>query len=316
MSGRHVIAIDVGGTTMKGALVDAAGGLACVERRPTNREEGGDVVVDRILAFARDLLDRAREQHGETDVRAVGLGVPGLVDEANGMAVSAVNLGWDRIPLARLVRDSTGLPAVLGHDVRLAGLAEGRLGAAAGSMDYLFIALGTGIGAAAVLRGQAYTGSHGVGGEFGHMVVDPEGPPCACGKRGCVEALSSAGAIERRYAALCPGARDVSARDVAALVNAGNLKATQVWDEAVAALGRAIANYAILLDPELVVIGGGLASAGATLFEPLGDTVAGAILFEPGPRIEPAGLGDDAGCIGAGLNAWITPGVQPEAPCN
>lgn len=299
-----VLAVDVGGTTMKSALVDAEGRIQAVDRRATGREESGEAVVERILAFVDELIAKARATQGADQIRAIGLAVPGLVDEANGIAVEAANLAWNRVPLVRLVEERTGLPATLGHDVRVAGLAEGRIGCAAGVNDYLFVALGTGIGADVVLSGTAYIGAHSVGGEFGHMVVDPDGPQCSCGRRGCVEAFASAGAIERMYLAQRPDAGPVTARDVVDRAGEGDRTATQIWREAVAALALAIANYAVLLDPEMVVVGGGLASAGDALFTPLREHVRGQIIFGPGPRIEPAAMGSDAGVIGAGLMAW------------
>lgn len=311
MGADWVVAVDVGGTTMKGAPADRRGRLEAVERRPTESERGPDAVVDRLLDFVDELVSRARREHGPDAVAGVGVGVPGVVDERAGVAVWSANLGWDRVPLRDLLRERTGLPAVIGHDVRLGGLAEGLAGAAAGARDYLFVALGTGVGAAVTLNGTAYVGHQGVGGELGHMVVDPEGPECPCGKRGCVEALASAGGVQRRYRQLSGGEEKVPAREVAERASQGDPVARRVWDEAIAALGRAIANYAVLLDPERVVIGGGMAEAGDSLFGPLREAVARGVLFGDPPGIVRAALGEDAGCRGAAFQAWLALGIDP-----
>ncbi len=186
-----VVAIDLGGTGMKGGVATAPGELAHFETRPTAREDGPEAVLERLAAFASDLA--AREP-----VTAVGVAVPGLVDDAAGRAVVSVNLGWRDVPLRERLGEALGLPVAVAHDVRAAALAEGELGAARGCRDWLLVTLGTGVGAAVVLGGSPYGGAHSAGGELGHLVVVPDGPECACGGRGCVEALAPAGAIERR----------------------------------------------------------------------------------------------------------------------
>jgi len=302
MSAACVVAVDVGGTTLKGGLCDREAALLHRERRATPRDSS-EALVDGICALVDALAAEGRARFGEDGVAGVGLGVPGLVDEARGAALRAVNLPWRDLPLADLVAERCGLPVALGHDVRAAAAAEAALGAGRGAGDVLFVAIGTGIGGAIVAGGRPYGGAHGRAGEIGHTVVDPDGPPCACGARGCVEALASAAAIERAYAET--GAGDgASAREVAALAGAHDPAARAVWDRAVAALAAGLADASMLLDPARIVVGGGLAEAGPALLDPLAAAVAERLTLGAAPRIVGAQLGAEAGCRGAALLAW------------
>ncbi|MGH3714684.1 MAG: ROK family protein, partial [Micromonosporaceae bacterium] len=200
-----VVAIDVGGTVTKCALVGAGDhAVKHAERHPTGASDGTDAVVARLLSLAEGLTDRARGL-GLTP-RAVGLVVPGIVDEARGMAAYAANLGWLDLPLRDLAAQRTGLPTVLGHDVRAGGLAEARLGAGRGVAQLLFVPIGTGIAGAHVVAGHPASGAHGAACELGHVVVRPSGRPCGCGRRGCLEAEASARAVADRYAELTAAA--------------------------------------------------------------------------------------------------------------
>lgn len=306
---RFVIGIDVGGTGLKGAVIDRQGNVFVKENRPTQRERGPEAVVESILAFADDLTKRSRDPSGANRIAAAGVAVPGLIDEKTGVALASVNLEWKDVPLRRLLEERLGVPAVIGHDVRTAGIAEGLLGAARSSKDYLFLTLGTGIGAAVVLHGFAYTGAHNVGGEFGHMVVQPGGPLCGCGRHGCIEILASASAVVQRYRSMTQTPANITARDVAERMTAGDPVAEKVWEEAIDALSMGIANYITLLDPERVVIGGGMADAGKMLFEPLITQLATEVTLQPVPPVLPAALGNDAGYLGTALKAWLALGV-------
>jgi glucokinase len=302
MTAACVVAIDVGGTTLKGGLCDRDGAVLHRERRDTPRDSS-DAVVEAIAALVESLAAEGRRRCGADGVAGVGLAVPGLVDEPNRIATRAVNLPWRDLPLADLVAERCGLPVAFGHDVRAAAAAEAALGAGRGARDVLFVAIGTGIGGAIVVDGRPYGGAHGRAGEIGHTVVDPDGPRCACGARGCVEALASAAAIERAYAET--GAGDgASAREVAALAGAHDPAARAVWDRAVAALAAGIADAVALLDPAPIVVGGGLAEAGAALLEPLSAAVEERVTLGAAPPIVAAELGAEAGCRGAALLAW------------
>ncbi|MEU4262630.1 MULTISPECIES: ROK family protein [Streptomycetaceae] len=300
---RHVIALDVGGTGMKAALVGADGTLLHEARRATGRERGPEAVVETVLGFAADLQAHGRDRFGEGCV-AAGVAVPGIIDAERGIAVYAANLGWRDVPLRTLVGERLGgIPVALGHDVRTGGLAEGRIGAGKGADRFLFVPLGTGIAGAIGIAGGIEAGAHGYAGEIGHVVVRPDGPDCGCGQRGCLETLASASAVSRAWAA-ASGDPDADAADCAKAVASGDPAALRVWEDAVDALAAGLVTALTLLDPGTLIIGGGLAEAGETLFTPLRAAVEERVTFQKLPHIVPAALGDTAGCLGAGLLAW------------
>ncbi|WP_329339535.1 ROK family protein [Streptomyces sp. NBC_01352] len=300
---KHVIALDVGGTGMKAALVGARGELLHQARRATGRERGPEAVVEGILGFAAELRAYGVEHLGEP-AAAAGVAVPGIVDEDRGIAAYSANLGWRDVPLRELLGERLGgVPVALGHDVRTGGLAEGRIGAGKGADRFLFVPLGTGIAGAIGIGGRVEAGAHGFAGEIGHIVVRPRGTACPCGQRGCLERYASAAAVSEAWAAACqdPGA---DAADCAKAVASGDPDAVRVWQDAVDALADGLVTALTLLDPRTLIIGGGLAESGETLFTPLRDAVQRRITFQKPPEIVPAALGDTAGCLGAGLLAW------------
>ncbi|MFI2434488.1 ROK family protein [Streptomyces sp. NPDC018693] len=300
---RHVIALDVGGTGMKAALVGADGALLHQARRATGRERGPDAVVAGILDFAAELHAYGAVHLGGS-AAAAGVAVPGIVDEPHGIAAYSANLGWREVPLRALLADRLGgIPVALGHDVRTGGLAEGRVGAARGADRFLFVALGTGIAGAIGVDGRVEAGAHGFAGEIGHVVVRQDGPACPCGQHGCLERYASAAAVSEAWAR-ASGDPEADAADCAKAVASGDPNAVRVWQHAVDALADGLVTALTLLDPRTLVIGGGLAEAGETLFTPLRDAVRQRVTFQKLPTIVPAALGDTAGCRGAGLLAW------------
>jgi glucokinase len=296
-----VAALDVGGTAMKGALVGPDGATRCPLRRPTPHRQGPGVVVDAAGGALRELLEDARRER--LGVAAAGVVVPGIVDDARGVAVFSANLGWRDLPLRALLEARTGLPVALGHDVRAGALAEATLGAARGEADVLFVPVGAGIAAAAIVDGRLLHAG-GYAGELGHLQVDPGGEPCGCGGRGCLETVASGAALARRYAARA-GRPVAGAAPVAERVRAGDPDAAAVWADAVAALAQGLAAAVALLGSRLVVVGGGLAGAGDLLLHPLTEALLARL--SPGsarvPRLVLAALGDQAGCLGAALLA-------------
>jgi glucokinase len=269
------------------------------------------VVVDAVGGALRELLEDARRQRLE--VAAAGVVVPGIIDEARGVAVFSANLGWRDLPLRALLEARTGLPVGLGHDVRAGALAEATLGAARGEADVLFVPVGAGIAAAAIVDGRLLVAG-GYAGELGHLQVDPDGEPCGCGGRGCLETVASGAALARRYAARA-GRPAAGAAAVAERVRAGDPDAEAVWADAVAALAQGLAAAVALLGSRLVVVGGGLAGAGDLLLRPLTEQLLARL--SPGstrvPRLVLAALGDQAGCLGAALLARGAP-VAGAAP--
>ncbi|WP_338897542.1 ROK family protein [Streptomyces sp. TG1A-60] len=322
---RHVIALDVGGTGMKAALVGADGtpsgggpgvrpALLHRARRATGRERGPDAVVASVLDFAAELRAYGERRFGEP-ASAAGVAVPGIVDSDRGLAVYAANLGWRDVPLRALLAERLGgLPVALGHDVRTGGLAEGRVGAGRGADRFLFVALGTGIAGAIGVDGRVEAGAHGFAGEIGHIVVRPRGAPCPCGQRGCLERFASAAAVGEAWAE-ATGDPEADAADCAKAVESGDPRAGAVWQHAVDALADGLVTALTLLDPRTLVIGGGLAEAGETLFTPLRAAVERRVTFQKVPAIVPAALGDTAGCLGAGLMAWdLITTTPPKGP--
>ncbi|MFI6639595.1 ROK family protein [Streptomyces sp. NPDC050504] len=300
---RHVIALDVGGTGMKAALVGSDGTLLHEARRATGRERGPEAVIETIVDFAAELRAVGEERFG-TAAEAAGVAVPGIVDAENGIAVYAANLGWRDVPLRDLLSARLGgVPVALGHDVRTGGLAEGRIGAGKGAGRFLFVPLGTGIAGAIGIEGRIEAGAHGCAGEIGHVVVRHGGTECGCGQRGCLERYASASAVTLAWAG-ASGDPDADAADCAKAVESGDPRAVRVWQDAVDALADGLVMALTLLDPDTLIIGGGLAEAGETLFTPLRAAVEERVTFQKLPTIVPAALGDTAGCLGAGLVAW------------
>jgi len=257
-AGSAVLAFDVGGTDMKAALVDAIGSIRDIVRVPTpiDGERTADAVVGRMGELADELLSN----HVDVRPLAAGLLVPGQVDDEGGVGVLSENLGWSSYPFRDRAEARLGMPVSFGHDVRGAGEAEYRLGAAVPFRNVVVMSIGTGIAGAIFLNGELYAGD-GMAGEIGHSKV-ANGPQCACGGWGCLEAVASAGAIARRYAQatgqVVSGAKDVL--DRAAL---GDVRAREIWESALDALALDLSHTVALLAPQAIVIGGGLSQAGA-----------------------------------------------------
>ncbi|WP_051844588.1 ROK family protein [Streptomyces globisporus] len=307
-----VIALDVGGTSMKAALLDRDLKALHTVRRATPRRWGPDAVIAEIVAVLRDLERNASTR--EFTVRGAGVVVPGIVDEDTRTAVYSANLGWRDLPLAAFLEATSGLPVALGHDVRAGGIAECRLGAARGAQDVWFVPIGTGISAAVFCDGRPVR-ARGYAGELGHVVVEPGGEPCACGARGCLETVASAHAVASAYSARS-GRQADGAAAVAAMLAQGDPDARAVWDRAVEALAAALTTATTLFAPEVVVLGGGLAEAGGLLLDPLRVALARRLTFQRRPELVLAELGDMAGCLGAGLAAWQAAGsgASPQHP--
>ncbi|MFE9560922.1 ROK family protein [Streptomyces sp. NPDC006487] len=300
-----MIALDVGGTSMKGAVVDRGMRPLTTGRATTPRDQGPDAVIDAIARQLRRLVSEARSI-GREPV-AAGVVVPGIVDEPGQCAVHSVNLGWRDVPLAAVLQDATGLTVRIGHDVRAGGLAESRLGAARGVDDALFVAIGTGISSVQLFEGRPLRAG-GYAGELGHLAVAPPAERCACGRSGCLEAVASARAIASAYTARS-GREVEGAEEVAALAAQGDPEARGVWERAVGALAEAFAACATVLAPERIVVGGGLSRAGGLLLDPLRVALDGRLSCQRRPELVQAALGAQAGCLGAGLLGWEAAGA-------
>lgn len=288
-----VLAVDLGGTAIKGALVDRRGRTVRELVRPTPRGSAIAALEAVVAALSGE----------ERIVRVVSAVVPGVVDVAAGRIVFAGNLGLRDVPVRERLAALTGLETVVEHDVRAAGVAERTIGAARESDDHIVVVCGTGVAASVVSGGAVVGGAHGVAGEFGHVPVWPDGELCECGQRGCLERYVSAAAIARRYVAL-GGEPGVSAREVAERLTS-DPAAAHAWEEACEAMALGIAGAAALLDPELVVISGGLAEAGEALASPVRERLTARLAWRSAvPELRCSPLGARAGMLGAAVLGW------------
>jgi glucokinase len=278
---------------MKGATRDSDGVVRSLRRFATPRELGPDAVVLAVQDAVAALVAEAPESE------AIGLVVPGTVDESAGVALYSENIGWRDIPFRALVAESSGLPVGFGHDVRAGGLAERTLGAARGSRDFLFMPIGTGISGAMVVEGRSI--DRMLGGEIGHLDVGSN-RRCVCGLTGCLETVATGPSIASIYAERS-GNVVVGAKPVVTRMQAGDTIAAGVWNDAVTGIAQALVTYVTLLSPDLIVIGGGLSSAGDLLVEPLRLTLRSRLAWQDEPRIVLAELGELSGNVGAHLLA-------------
>ena len=299
-AGVPVLAFDVGGTTIKSAYVDEAGGLHGITRTPSPAK-GPDAPAQILAIVKHKLTEYQKDQVIRGEPQAIGIGIPGIFDDDKGIGRYSENLGWQDVDFAAKAAQLFDLPVGFIHDVRAAGLAEMRVGAGQGAQNAAVITLGTGIAAALFLDGKPYAAG-GLAGEIGHGIAVPHGEACTCGNLGCLEAMASAAAIARRYAKA--SGRDVAgAREVLEAAASGDTIAQAVWDSAVAALAAAIAQITGLLAPDRIILGGGLAEAGATLLTPLQAQVAGLLRVSAPPQLVQATAGENAGLLGAALRA-------------
>ncbi len=295
--GARVLAVDVGGSTIKAEVVDSQGTVLAAAVEPT---PFGEAALRRVASLGRRLIDKVgASAHGR--VSRAGLVVPGLVDRAGGVGVYSGNVGWRDLAFVPALQGAWDIPVLLDHDVTIAGWAEWRAGAARGCDDMFFVALGTGVAATTVAGGRLLRGGLSQGGEFGHIVVRPGGPLCVCGRRGCVEAVVSAAAIAREYAASTGRQVDGAVDVVAAL--ADDPLASRVWNEAMAALADGLITVVNLLSPTRIVIGGGLAGAEGALIKPLAIALAERVTIVPAPELVTAEFGSRAAVVGAAMLA-------------
>ncbi|MGH2390350.1 MAG: ROK family protein, partial [Chloroflexota bacterium] len=250
----HVIGIDVGGTKIAGAIVTARGDLCYSLQEPTRAWEGPETLMRRLIAMAAQLRDR------RPDVAAIGVASAGQIDPELGTVVYANrNLpGWTGMPIAARLHGALSLPVSVDNDVRALALAEAHWGAGMGSGVLLVAALGTGIGGAIVLDGRLFRGAGNSAGELGHIPVTASGPRCGCGNRGCLEAYAGGPRIAAAYTRVTRG-EPCDLRAVAAAARNGDDRAVAVFAQAGRMLGRGLAGLANTLDPDRLVIGGGVA---------------------------------------------------------
>lgn len=271
-----ILAIDIGGTRYSLGLATVEGKLLKRVVRTTDRSGGAAWMVERILEEGRKLLTASPEP-----VSACGIGFGGPVDFAAQRIVNSTHVsGWDDMPLADIVQRKLGIPAIVDNDANAGGLGEFRFGAGRGSRNLVYYTVSTGIGGGIVLNGEIYRGSNGNAGELGHVPILPDGPLCACGNRGCLEALCSGTAIGRRAAEAvrkqrgrgirrAGGEGPVSAKAVFDAARQGDKLALEIVNETCCYLGMGLATTMNAFAPDVIVIGGGVSKAGRVLFDPL-----------------------------------------------
>lgn len=316
-----IIAVDLGGTQLRAALFTPDGVIHKRVSRETNASAGPDAVLERICQTAEQIVPK------DGRVQAIGVSAPGPLDPFNGVVLGAPNLpGWDRVPLRDILSARFDVPVVVGNDANLAALGEHRFGAGRGYDDMIYMTISTGIGGGIVVRGKLLLGYKGLAGEIGHMVMQPGGPLCGCGNRGCLEALASGTAIGHQARTLvssgrAPGilaaaggdAAMVSSKTVGQAAAAGDRVATKLLRRAGRYIGIGIANLMHLLNPQCFVLGGGVTHAGELLFKPIRRTARRWVQvpqYADDTKIVPAELGDDAGLFGALALARSEAGIE------
>ena len=306
----YAFGIDLGGTTAKVGLFTTAGELLEKWEVPTDTSHAGEHILANLAAAVRGKMEE--KSLSAQQVEGVGVGVPGPVLDSRIVPIVCANLGgWgDRNVAEDLSALLDGLPVLVGNDANVAALGEIWMGAAKGCRNAVMVTLGTGVGGGVIVNGKVIDGVHGAGGEIGHITVNPhETAVCGCGKRGCLEQYSSATGVVRCMKKLLEEdpdtpcvlrGTDFVAKDVFDAARSGDVLAAREVDQMTATLGMALANIAAVVDPEMFLIGGGVARAGAVLFDPLTahyrDTAFRSCRDIP---IKAASLGNDAGICGA-----------------
>ena len=302
--------IDVGGTFIKGVIADGEGNVLSDSKIPTESRYGGERIISNILHLCDSLLNEAGIKKG--DVSAIGIGIPGIVDTRCGTVVFSANLGLENFDIASRVNKATSLPVKVANDANAAALGEMKFGFKNRYKNIVFLTLGTGVGGGIIIDGALYEGCGGAGAEIGHTVIDFLGEPCSCGRRGCIEAYSSATALIRDTKRAMAAHRDSKLWEIATPDSVDGKTAfdcyerdpyaKEVIDNYISRLACAITNMANLFRPEAVILGGGISAQGDRLTKPLQKIVDREIFAkENGPRVEilTAKLKNDAGALGA-----------------
>ncbi len=303
----HVIAIDLGGTNIRGALVDSEGNVVMRQVVRTAAADGPEAVISRV---ARVIELVAQDAEAEAPV---GIASPGPLDPRQGMILFTPNLpGWRDVPLVARLQSLTNRRIVLQNDGNCGALGEAAFGSAKGVDNLVYLALGTGIGGGVISNGMLIDGSRGFGAEVGHVVVALDGPRCTCGSVGCLEAFSSGWAIRREaelVATTADGDRlrelavdgDIHAGVVAAAADEGHAASIEIMQRAGRALGAAMGAFANIFNPSMIVIGGGVAGIGETLIGPARSSLLqhAFVDMRRALTVTYSGLGNDTGLLGA-----------------
>lgn len=314
---RKAVGVDLGGTKINVLLVNEKGEVIGRDKQPTESEKGKEYVINKIISMIKNVLEKSEVSYSE--IEGIGIGFPGLMDRENKSTLYAPNLGddWKReVPLGKELEKIFGIPTFLENDVNLVAWAEWLVGAGRGTKTMISVAIGTGIGSGIVLNGKLWIGAHGMAGEFGHTTVLPDGPICGCGNKGCIEAIASGSGIEKYARSILPenpqsliwrfcngNLEDVTVKTIYQAAEQGDSLAIDIFNRAGYYLGIALANYVHIIDPEKIVIGGGVANVREYIGKPMREEFYKRVLPNLRDKISFAWaeLGEDAGGIGAAL---------------
>jgi glucokinase len=313
-----MIGIDLGGTKMMAAALDAQGKVAATRKQPTPANLGAEGVIREIAAVVAKLVKRVKPRK----VDGICVGAPGAVDPKRGIVYHAPNLGWKQYPLAKLLGKQLDLPVTVDNDVNVGAVGEFALGAGKGARNLVAIFVGTGIGSGIIINGKLFHGSFGAAGEVGHVRMVSSGPLCGCGGRGCAEALASRSAMEKIIRRSIQMGREsiiprlleernkdrITSSIIEAALAANDPLMLEVYERTQHRLGVLVADVINLLDPDTVVIGGGIAERmGEHFIAPIRETAFRHVMRAEGAeqiRIVPTALKELAGSIGAAVLAW------------
>ncbi len=307
------IGIDVGGTNVKIALVNEKGGIVYSNSIPTRAEMGYEYTVNSMKEAIRELLKETKTQ--AKDVEGMGFGFPGQIDCKKGVVRLAPNIpGWVDVPIAEIMEKEFGIPTRVDNDVRCAALGELNFGAGKGCENLVCITVGTGIGSGLIINGKLVRGASNAAGEIGHIKLDMTGGPlCGCGDRGCLEAFASGPSIVAMAEEYIKGGKSTKYRELAnpditpyvvsVAAQQGDPVAKRIFTIIGEYIGVGLASVVNLLNPEKIIIGGGVAAAGDILMTPIKETLVKRAMPISGGAVEvvPAQLGNTAGVIGASL---------------
>ena len=308
------LGVDVGGTSVKAGVVDETGKILAKGSTPTLPERSYEWVIRDIADLCQRVADQAGVSMEEID--SIGVGVPGICDMKTGIIPFCTNLGWHEVPFVSEMQKYLHKPIYVDNDATVAGFAESIAGVSAGTQSSVFITLGTGVGGGIIINGRPYSGAHGVGSEIGHMILKMDGEPCTCGNYGCFERYAYATAIirEARKAVkahpeslimeACGGSpENINAKIVIDCAKEGDETAKRVFEEYARALAHGIVSIINAIDPEVIVLGGGVSAAGEYLLEAVREAIKPLVFYKAMPYadIRLARLGSDAGIIGAAL---------------
>ncbi|WAH37273.1 ROK family protein [Alicyclobacillus dauci] len=302
MAERVALGIDIGGTNVKVAFVKHDGQVIAQESIPTAPERGPERFVSSVAETVRQL---ASDNHidWDNDVLGVGVGIAGFLDYKRGFVEESVNLHWFDVPMAEMFERALGKPVRLDNDANVAALGEVWLGAGRSATTALCVTLGTGVGGGIVIDGHIHRGASTMAGEIGHIQVKNDGELCNCGHYGCLETLSSATALVRNglAAGLAGEDGELTAKGIFDLASTGNATAQRVIEDMIHWLALGLSTGANLLNPDIIVIAGGVVNAGNALIEPLREAFSKAALQRVARActVVPATLGSQAGVLGA-----------------